>query len=331
MVFVNPDRKVRTRTSMRNSLARTVMILIGVATLVVYTGLALLGFRLLAWIAANPPSPLSIALTLGVVALVGAYLGYRRGIVQLAASLDAAELPQHRAPTVYRHLDMLCEQMSVTRPAVLLSNLESPNALSIGGPRRGAIVIDRRLLDLLTIEELDGILAHELAHMEQYDTFINTFSLTLTRLLVGCIYVPLLPVLLILTGIDRATGWIVGNPGQQRIGLANLFQYGVALLLTGLLSIFTLLFLAHSRRQEYRADQRASTVTGNPEALARALSKINRVNEPHRGLQSLLYTHDDHRQRRHRLLSTHPPVEERIDRLLDEADIRQQSLGPSAR
>jgi heat shock protein HtpX len=316
---------------MSTPLARTVMILIGVATLIVYTGLALLGFRLLEWLVANPPSPVLIVLMLGVVAILGAYLGYRRGIVRLASSLDAAELPRHRAPTVYRHLDLLCEQMSVTRPALLLSDLESPNALSIGGPRRGAIIIDRRLLTLLTTEELDGILAHELAHMEQYDTFINTFSITVTRVLVGCVYLFVLPILLILVGIDRAAGWIAGNPGQQRVGLADLFQYGVALVLTGLLSVFTLLFLAHSRRQEYRADQRATAVTGNPVALARALSKINRASEPHRGFQSLLYTHDTQRQRPHRLLSTHPPVEERIDRLLDETTAHQQSLGPAAR
>jgi heat shock protein HtpX len=137
----------------------------------------------------------------------------------------------------------------------------------------------------------------------------------------------------VLTGIDRAIGWIVGNPGQQQIGLTNLFQFGIGLVLTGLLSVFTLLFLAHSRRQEYRADRRASTVTGNPEALAGALSKITRVNQPHRGFQSVLYTHDDQRQQPHPLLSTHPPLEERIDRLLDDSDTttKSQSLGPPAR
>ncbi|MFT4946137.1 MAG: heat shock protein HtpX [Natronomonas sp.] len=316
---------------MSNPFARTLMILIGVATLIVYTGIALLGFTAIEWIAANPPSPAVIVVTFAGITLVGAYLGYRQGVVRLAASLDARELPRQRAPTVYRRLDQLCEQMSVTQPPLLLADLDSPNALSVGGPRRGAIIVDRRLLDLLTVEELEGILAHELAHMEQYDTFINTVVLTLTRLLVGIVYVVLLPVLLLLIGVDRAAGWIAGDPTRRQVGLADLFQYGIGLVLTGLLSVFTLLFLARSRRQEYRADRRAAAVTGNPGALARALSKIQRVADPHRGLQSLLYTHDDQRRRRHRLLSTHPPLEERIGRLLDETDAatRQQPRGPA--
>ena len=304
---------------MANPFVRTLMILVGIATLVVYAGLALLGFTVIEWVAANPPSPAITVVTVAVIALFGAYLGYRRGVVRLAANLDARELPRHRAPALYRRLDRLCEQMSVTQPPLLLTNLDSPNALSVGGPRRGVIIVDRRLLGLLTTEELEGILAHELAHMEQYDTFINTFSLTLTRLLVGIVYVFLLPILLVLVGIDRATGWFAGNPTRRRIGLADLFQYGIGLVLAGLLSVFTLLFLAHSRRQEYRADRRAAAVTGNPEALARALSKIHRMTESRRNLQSLLYTHDNQRQQRPRLLSTHPPLSERVDRLREAA------------
>ncbi|MXR51472.1 M48 family metalloprotease [Halovenus sp. WSH3] len=306
------------------------MVLVGVATLIVYTGVALLGFAVIEWVAANPPNPLTIVLVFAIVALFGAYLGYRRGVVRLAASLNARELPRHRAPSVYRRFDRLCAEMSVTQPPLLLASLDSPNALSVGGPRRGAIVIDRRLLRLLSPDELEGILAHELAHMEQYDTFINTFAVTLTRLLAGIVYLLLLPILLVLLGIDRAASWIAGEPRQRGVGLADLFQYGIGIVLAGLLSVFTLLFLAHSRRQEYRADRRAADVTGKPDALARALSKIHRATESHRGLQSLLYTHDD-RRRPHRLLSTHPPLEERIERLLGEDARRRRSLGPAAR
>lgn len=292
------------------------MVVVGIATLLVYTAIALAGFQLLQWVAANQPNPLVVVGIFAVVALVGAYLGYRRGVVQLAASLNATELPRHRAPELYQRLDSLCAQMSVEQPPLLLTDLDSPNALSVGGPRRGAIVIDRGLLSLLTLDELEGILAHELAHMEQYDTFLNTLAITVTRLLVGLVYLFLLPMLLLLVGIDRATDWIAGEPRRRGVGLAGLFQYGISLVLAGLLSVFTLLFLAHSRRQEYRADQRAVSVTNNPRALARALSKIHRATEHNRGLASLLYTHDDQRRQRHPLLSTHPPLDDRIDRLL---------------
>lgn len=311
---------------MRDPFARTVMVIVGTATLLVYTGVALAGFQLLQWLAANQPSPLVLVGLFAAVALLGAYVGYRRGVVRLAASPNATELPRQRAPAVYQRLQGLCAQMSVDQPPLLVTDLDSPNALSVGGPRRGAIVLDRELLSLLTLDELEGILAHELAHMEQYDTFLNTLALTVMRLLVGIVYLFLFPVLLLFVGIDRATDWIAGEPRKRRVGLADLFQYGISLVLAGLLSVFTLLFLAHSRRQEYRADQRAVSVTDDPRALARALSKIHRATEPNRGLTSLLYTHDDQRRRRHPLLSTHPPLAERIDRLLadHQPDSRQQ-------
>ncbi|WP_436903403.1 M48 family metallopeptidase [Halovenus halobia] len=294
------------------------MILVGVATLLVYTGIALAGFQLLQYLAANQPNPLVLVVTFAAVAVLGAYVAYRRGVVRLAASLNATELPRDRAPAVYRRLQGLCAQMSVEQPPILLTDLDSPNALSVGGPRRGAIILDRGLLTILTIEELEGILAHELAHMEQYDTFLNTLAITVTRLLVGVVYLFLLPVLLVLVGIDRATDWIAGEPQRRSIGLADLFQYGISIVLVSVLSVFTLLFLAHSRRQEYRADQRAISVTNDPQALARALSKIHRATEHNRDLASLLYTHDDQHRQRHPLFSTHPPLEDRIDRLLAE-------------
>lgn len=173
---------------------------------------------------------------------------------------------------------------------------------------------------MLTTDELEGIIAHELAHIENYDTFINTLVLTVIRLLVAIVFMLLFPMFVFLAGIDRAAGWVVGQPRRWQFGLSGLFRQFVGVALIGLLSIFTLLFLAHSHRQEYRADSRAASITGNPVALARALSKIHRAAHPQRGLRSLLYIHDDPQSDRHELLSTHPPLEERIDRLLTQPD-----------
>lgn len=125
---------------MRDPFARTVMVIVGIATLLVYTGVALAGFQLLQWLAANQPSPL---------VLLGTYVGYRRGVVRLAASPNATEHPRQRAPAVYQRLQGLCAQMSVDQPPLLLTDLDSPNALSVGGPRRGTIILDRGLTSLL--------------------------------------------------------------------------------------------------------------------------------------------------------------------------------------
>lgn len=301
-------------------LPRAILILIGLSVLFVYTVVAVASLVVLFWLISNPPHPAAFGVAFVVVAVLGAYVGYRNGMVRLAVSLDAAELPEHRAPRLYQRINRLSEEMNIARPRILLAELDAPNALSVGGPRKGAVIIDRRMTRLLTTDELEGIIAHELAHIESYDTFINTLVLTVIRLLVAIVFMLLFPIFVFLAGIDRAAGWIVGQPRRWQPGLSGLFRQFVGVTLIGLLSIFTLLFLAHSRRQEYRADSRAASITGNPVALARALSKIHRATNQYRGFRSLLYIHDEAQRDRYELLSTHPPLEERIDRLLTQAE-----------
>ncbi len=302
-------------------LARSVMVFVGFAVLLVHTALAVGWLVAVQWLFANPPGVVELsAAFVGVVAVAG-YVGYRLGTLRLVASLDAVEIPVDRAPTLYRRLERLCLRSSVDQPKLLVANLGAPNALSIGGPRRGFVVLDRQLLALLTIDELEGILAHELAHMERSDTLWNTLAVTAGRLLAGVAFVILLPAFILLAGIDRAGGWIAGNPGRQQVGLAGSLQRAVLFGLGVVLLLLTVAFLAYSRKQEFAADRRATEMTGNPVALARALAKLHRAARPHRGLLSLLYVHDERTERHERWLSTHPPVEERIDRLLADVEV----------
>jgi len=298
-------------------LLRAIMVLVGLAVLAVYTAGAFAGYLVLRWLFADPPSFGVVLAAFVAIVLVGGYAGYRLGTIRLLASLDAVELPRGRTPEVYRRLERLCVDTDVTQPPLLVAKLGAPNALSIGGPRRGAIVLDPQLFRLLTIDELEGVLAHELAHMEAYDTFINTTVLTAVRSVVGIVFVLLFPVVLLLVGLDRASAWFAGRPRRGGVGLAGLFQLGVGVLLGIVLSVVTLAFLAHSRNQEYAADRRAAELTGKPVALARALSKIHRAMSPPRGLLSLFYIHGDEREDElRRWLSTHPPIERRVERLL---------------
>ena len=233
--------------------ARPVQVLVGIAILFVHTALAVGGFLVIDWLVSNPPSPAVVAVSFSVVALLGAFLGYRSGVVGVAASLDATEFPEHRAPALHRRLRALTDRMGIDPPRLLLADLGAPNALSVGGPKRGAVVLDRRLLTLLNPEELEAIVAHELAHLEGYDTFLNTLALTAVRLLVSVAFVLVLPFVVFLTGLDRGGAWIAGDPRRPGFGLSDRFQRFVALALLGLLSVVTLLFLANSRRQIGRA------------------------------------------------------------------------------
>jgi heat shock protein HtpX len=182
------------------------------------------------------------------------------------------------------------------------------------------VILDYRLFELLTADEMEGILAHELAHIESYDTFFNTLVLTTIRLFVAIVTVLLFPVIIFLTGIDRATAWIAGRPRGWTVGISQGFQYLVGIVLAGVLSILTLLFLSYSRRREYQADRRAGEMTGKPVALARALSKIHRATDPRRDLRSFLYIHDDPQREHYPFLSTHPPLDKRVNRLLEQTD-----------
>lgn len=310
---------------MRGVWVRVFMVLVGVAVFTVYATAALGGYLLLTWVFATPPDLLTALLAVGAFTLTAAYLSYRFGTRQLLSSLQAVELPRRHSPALYRRLDRLCLEMDVAQPPVLVADLGVPNALSLGGPRAGVVVVDQSLLSLLTIDELEGILAHELAHMESYDTFVQTLAVSLLRSLAGFLTVLLLPVLLLLQGIDRAMAWIGGRPADRRPGVAGHIKRGIQTLVVVLLSIATLLFLAYSRRREYAADGRAVEVTGKPVALARALSKIYRATDPERGLHSLLYIHGDESEKDglSHLLSTHPPIEKRVDQLLARADSTQ--------
>jgi heat shock protein HtpX len=300
---------------------RAFMVLVGLAVFAVYAGGAIGGYLLLAWLVATPPDLLVTLALVAAFTLVSAYFSYRFGTARLLAGLEAVELPRRRAPRLYRRLDGLAGRMGLDSPPILIANLEAPNALSLGGPRGGVIVVDRSLLNLLTLDELEGIVAHELAHMERYDTFIQTLAVSLMRSLGGLVTLLLLPVLLLAYGVDRAVAWIRGDPTREQ-GLAGTLAGSVDLFVGFLLSVATLLFLSHSRRREYAADARAAEVTGKPVALARALSKIHRATDPAWGLRSLLYIHGDEQEEDglERLLSTHPPIEERIERLLDRAE-----------
>jgi heat shock protein HtpX len=303
------------------------MVLVGVAVFTVYAAAAFGGYLLLTWLFAEPPDLLTGLVAIGVFTVTVAYLSYRVGTQRLLSNIQAVELSRQRAPTLYQRLERLSLEMGVDQPPILVADLGVPNALSLGGPRKGVVVLDQSLLSLLTIDELEGILAHELAHMESYDTFVQTLAVSLMRSLVGVLTLFLLPLFLLLHGIDRAMAWILGRPASRRGGLTGLMKQNIQTLVGLLLSVATLLFLAYSRRREFAADSRAATVTGNPVALARALSKIHRATSPDRGLRSLLYIHGDEREADglQRLLSTHPPIEDRIEQLLDRADRPQQS------
>ncbi|WP_205254047.1 MULTISPECIES: M48 family metallopeptidase [Halostella] len=302
---------------------------IGARLLMVLVGLGLLGIHLLVGLAAveafallfagRPDPAVLVAGTVGAGLVLG-YLSYRAGAKRLVAGLDAVELPRSRAPWLYRRLDGLCEEMRVVRPRIYVAALPAPNALAVGAGE-GIVILDRELFRILDGDEMEAILAHELAHLETRDALIQTLGTSLVQTVSGLLFFLLFPVGLIAAGVRRAGAWIAGRRPEPFSHHLLRVHYRVGQVVVALLFAVTLALRAHSRRREFAADDRAVEVTGDPLALARALARIQRASRPRRGPLSSLYIYgQEEDDALTRLLATHPPMEERIERMVERAD-----------
>lgn len=203
--------------------------------------------------------------------------------------------------------------------------MRSPNALALGGPRDGDLVLDASLFRLLSARELDAIVAHELAHLRSRDGLVQTIGASTVQTVAGLLLLALLPLTLLVAGTARALAYLRGDSHDRIRTTTARARAAVTGLAVLLLFAFTLALRAHSRRREIAADDRAAAVTGDPEALAAALRKIDRATAPS-GPFSSLYIHGDEEGTLTRLLATHPPMEARIERLAARADERARRI-----
>ncbi|WP_436931360.1 M48 family metallopeptidase [Halosimplex halobium] len=300
---------------------RGLMVVVGVLTLAVYLAGAYLVYELARAVWAVRPPLSTLALYLAALTVVFAFVSYRVGTAQILRSLRVWELPEGRAPTLYRRLAGFSDEMGIERPDVLVAEMGKPNALALGGGfGRGHVVVDRRLFSLLTFDELSAILAHELAHIERKDSLVQTFGYSVLQTLSGVAVLALAPVLVVVAGLARGVAWIRGRPEAWTRTVPGKLQRAVVGAVSLVFFALTLALLAHSRRREFAADDRAAAVTGDPLALARALRKIERASEGPWSLLSPLYVNGEEEGPLTRMLSTHPATDERVERLRERAE-----------
>lgn len=298
---------------------RALMAGVGLSLLVGYGLAAWFVYSLLLWFWESRPPLGTTIVVVGVAILLFAYLSYQYGTNRLLASVDAVDIQRERAPELYRRADRLAGNMRIETPRLLVADLSVPNALSLGSRTDGAVVLDRSLFRLLSPAELEGLLAHEFAHLESRDSLVQTLAYSGLRTLVGIVTVLLLPVTLFLTGLAQGVAWIRGRPTRWAEGSLGQLRLLVGNGIVVLFFLLTLVLRAHSRRRELAADDRAASVTDDPLALARALTKIDRVRDPDWSLLSPLYTRGDEDGTLGQVFSTHPAVNERIERLRERA------------
>ena len=273
-------------------------------------------------------STLMLVLLMVVLVLIGERIGGENGmLIAFAISVamnftayffsDKIALKMYRAqpvtreqlPRGYEVVERLAAKDGLPMPKIYVIPSESPNAFATGrNPQHASVAVTHGILGLLTDEELEGVLAHELGHVKNRDILTSSIAATLA----GAI-----------TMIARMGYWASlfgygGGGGRRERGGGGL---GALLMLIVAPIAASLIQLAISRSREYEADATGAHTTGNPYALARALQKLEDYSkriplEASASTAHMFIIAPLIGGGVGRLFSTHPPTKERIRRLI---------------
>lgn len=272
---------------------------------------------LVGWVFAQAfgnPFILYVAVTIAVIqALVGYYAGDK---ITLAIS-GAKQIEKKDNPELWNIVENLTITTGLPMPKVYIINDTAPNAFATGrNPQTASITVTRGILEKLQKNEIEGVIAHELSHIKNFDIRL----LTLTVILVG--FIALLSDLFL-----RFTFWGRGGNREEGGGQAQIIFLVLGIILAILAPLIaTLIKLAISRKREFLADADGTLITRYPQGLASALEKISQDTEPlevaNKATAHLYIANPlkEHKGRNARgwfanLFETHPPIEERIKRL----------------
>ncbi len=260
-----------------------------------------------------------------LVAVIFALTGYFKGDKIVLAVSRAKPARREEYPQLYNVTEELTIASGLPMPALyVIPDDNAPNAFATGrDPNHSSIAVTTALLNILDRTELQGVLAHELSHVGDYDIRFAT----LIGILVGT-------VAMLSDFFLRYMFWTGGGRRRSRSSSSSSSGGGgiimvVAIILAILAPLFALIIqLAVSRQREYLADANAALMTRYPEGLASALEKIsrspgemkaaNRATE-HLYIVSPIKNLRDREQKKKSLFSTHPPVADRIRRLREMA------------
>ena len=233
-------------------------------------------------------------------------------------AMGAREVTPQEAPALHAMVERLCIQADLPKPRVAVAQTSMPNAFAIGRSQRSATVCATTgIMNMLTPSELEGVMAHELAHVKNRDVMIMTIasffaSVASMILQFGFFF-------------GGGSGDDDDGPGFVAILLISLLVYVVSFFL----------MMALSRYREFVADRGAALVTGRPSALASALRKLHAGNEqlPQTDLRAagelsaFFIVAPGAKRAFLGLFSTHPPVAKRIEALARlEAELQRGTL-----
>jgi len=227
------------------------------------------------------------------------------------AAAKARPVEEHELPEVYSIVRSLAQRMEMPVPKIYFIEAPQPNAFATGrNPRHAAVAVTRGILEMMSYQELEGVLAHELSHVKNRDILIGSIAATIGAAM---------------SFFARMAFW--GSMGRRNDnGAIGAVASIIAIIIAPLVAM--IIRMAISRAREFEADRSGSVVTGSPMSLASALKKLDagtaRIPMEVGASASTLFIADPYRalsaqQRRQmrfsRMFSTHPPIPERIERL----------------
>ena len=222
------------------------------------------------------------------------------------AAMGAKEVSPEQAPGLHAMIERLCIQADLPKPKIAVADTDVPNAFAMGRSQKSATVCATTgIMRVLSPAELEGVMAHELAHVKNRDVLILTVASFFASV----------------AAMMMQFGFFFGGGGDDDDGSPAFLVVLLASFVVYIVSFF--LMLALSRYREFSADRGAALVTGRPSALSSALVKIS-------GAMQTVPTQDLREAERmnaffivptsvkgaiQTVFSTHPPMERRIERL----------------
>lgn len=274
------------------------------------TWILLLSFLVLLWgfayVLSLATGERGLLFFIGLFSLAYALFSYFAGAKMALALSGAKPIQKKDEPRLWRTVENLSITEGLPMPKVYVIDDPAPNAFATGRkPDKSAVAATTGLLKIMNDSELEGVMAHELGHIKNFDMRVNTLAFAL----VGIIS-------MIADFFWHIT--VFGGSGNRREG--NQLMYLLAIVAVILAPIAaTMIQLAISRRREYLADATGALTTRYPEGLAAALAKIaahgSALRKPNTATAHMFFANPLKGKGVLNLFSTHPPVEQRIANL----------------
>jgi len=270
---------------------KTMVLMVGLTLLLLWAGAAFGG-----------KSGMTMALIFALMMNAFAYWFSDKIVLRM---YGAQEVNKSEAPELYSMVRRLTQKAGLPMPRVYIINQPQPNAFATGrNPKHAAVAVTTGIMRILSVEELEGVIGHELAHIKHRDILISTIAATIA----GAI-----------SYLAQMAQWAMIFGGRRDDEEGGSPMAALVMMIVGPIAAM-LIQMAISRSREYAADSGGARIAGNPRYLANALKKLHMASQripldAQPATAHMFIVNPLSGSGILKLFSTHPPIEERVARL----------------